>query len=392
MRSITLKTATGFSLVELLVAMVIGLITVVVIGQVMAASEAYKRTATTGADAMVNGALALYTVERDAKSAGFGMTTVMGALGCEIRAKFAGNPTATFTLTPISITNGADGAPDAIRILASAKDGITLPTRITVDHPATAANFFVGSDVGIQVGDLMIAVPATPSASNWCSVFQVTNTGGGSGGGQGQGQGQGQNQVLHNSGQSEWNQPGGQTIFPTTGYSKDDYLINLGQMLDHTYDINTGNLRLAEFNSATGTSSSQDIYPQIVQMQAVYGKDTNNDCLVDAWNDTQPSTPAEWQQIRAVRVALVARSQIIEKTAVTLSEADVAAAQQCNTAAPNPALVCWRPDPANASSGVAIKLDADTNWQRYRYRTFETTIPIRNLVWLQKTGNPACEI
>ena len=383
------RKSTGLSLVELLVAMAVGLIVVIVIGQLVSASEGQKRTATSGADAMVNGALALYTIERDAKSAGYGMTTNMSSMGCEIRQKFGNNAVATLTLSPVTITNGDDGAPDTLRFLASNKNGVALPTRITVDHPKTAANFFVESDLGIQIGDLMIAVPETPSEDNWCSIFQTTGLGGS---GQGQGQGQGQNQVLHNSGQSNWNQAGGQTIFPDDGYPAGSYLINLGQLLDHTYEIGNNNLRLTEFNSTTGVASpTQELFPQIVQLQAVYGKDTNNDCLVDAWNATQPATAPEWQQIRAIRMVLVARSQIAEKENVTLSEADVSSAK-CNTDTPNPNLVCWRPDPASTSSGVQIKLDDTADWQRYRYRVFETTVPIRNLIWLQKTGNPACAL
>ncbi|HEX5804603.1 MAG TPA: PilW family protein [Azospira sp.] len=379
----------GFTLVELLVAMVIGLITVVVIGQVMAVAEGRKRATTTAADTTVSSALALYTVERDLKSAGYGLTTVLSALGCDIRMKFGSGPLRTFTLSPISIVDGAAGAPDSIRVLAADKNGISLPTRVTVDHPATAANFFVESDVGIQDGDLMIAVPELPSASNWCSLFEVTNTGGGGGGGGGQGQ----NQVLHDPGHSDWNHPGGQNIFPASGYPAGSYLVNLGRFLDHTYELSGNNLRLTEFDPAGGAATAQEIFAQIVQMQAVYGKDSDNDCLVDTWNATQPTSAAQWQQIRAVRVALVARSRVAEKDEVTLDEADVPAAGKCDAATPNPGVVCWRPDPVNAASGVAIRLDATaSDWQRYRYRVFESTIPLRNLVWLQKTGNPACAL
>ncbi|MBI2306585.1 MAG: PilW family protein [Rhodocyclales bacterium] len=378
------RRSSGFSLVELLVAMFVGLITVVVVGQVMAVSEERKRSVTSGSDTTVNGALALYTVERDVKSSGYGLTTVIGVLGCEIRMKYGGSPTQTLTLSPLMITDGVDGAPDKIRVLASDKDGISLPTRVTADHAKSAANFFVESDVGIQKDDLMVAVPELPSATNWCSLFQVTKDESGGGGGGGQGQ----NQVLHSPGQSEWNHPGGQAIFPDTGYPENSYLVNLGRLLDHTYDINGNNLRLKQ-----GAAPAQDIFSQIVQMQAVYGKDTNNDCTVDTWEVTQPTTPAQWQQLRAVRVALVARSQIAEKDIVTLNEADLAGAGKCNTASPNPAVVCWRPNPGSVTGGVAIKLDmTGTDWQRYRYRVFESTIPVRNLVWLQKTGNSACAL
>lgn len=375
----------GFSLVELLVAMLVGLITVIVIGQVMAVSEGRKRATTTAGDTTVGSALALYALERELRSAGYGLTTVLASLGCEIRMKYGNGPLQTLTLTPVSITDGAGGAPDSIRILASDKDGISLPTRVAVDHPASAANFFVESDVGIQDGDLMVAVPEVPSATDWCSLFEVTNTGGGGGG-----QGQGQNQVLHSPGQSDWNHPGGQTLFPADGYPAGSFLINLGRFLDQTYSIVGNSLRQTRFDPAAG-ATARDLFPQVVQMQAVYGKDTDNDCTVDTWEVTQPGNAAQWQQVRAVRVALVARGALAEQDVVTVSESDLPAASRCNTAAPNPAAVCWRPDPASAASGVAIRLDASgADWQRYRYRVFEATVPIRNLIWLQKTGNAAC--
>jgi len=365
------------------------LITVIVVGQVMAVSESRKRTTTSAADTTVNSALAFYFIERDLKSAGYGLTTVLSSLGCDVRMKYGSGPLQIFSLVPASIGDGAAGAPDTVRVLASDKSGISLPTRVTVDHPASAANFFVESDVGIQDGDLMVAVPETPSATDWCSLFAVTNTGGGGGGGGGLGL----NQVLHSPGLSEWNHAGGNSIFPAGGYPAGSYLVNLGRFLDHTYAVSGGKLQLTEADSTTGTGATQELFSQVVQLQAVYGKDTDGDCAVDTWNAVQPASTVQWQQLRAIRMALVARSQIAEKENVTLSEAEVGAGARCDGAAPNPALVCWRPNPDDATSGVAIRLDGTgADWQRYRYRVFENTIPVRNLVWLQKSGNPACAL
>lgn len=385
------KTSAGFSLVEIMVGMTIGLITVLVVSQVMQVAEARKRSSTSGADALVNATLGLYTIERDARNAGYGMTTVRNSLGCEIRASHAGEPR-DFTLVPARITDGAAGAPDQVQFMASNKNGVTLPVRISVDHPKTAANFFVESDLGVQEGDMMIAVPsvmntATPPTT-WCSVFQVTGTGGpggggggGGGGGNGGGGGQGQNQVLHNSGQSDWNQPGN-SIFPNAGYVAGDYVINLGSFLDHTYSItDKGFLRLSDYKMLTGDTDERDLYPNIVQLQAVYGKDTTvpMDNIVDVWNATAPATPAEWRQVIAVRVALVARTPTPEPGVVTLD--GNAPASTCNSATPHPAAVCWRPDPNG--NGVTINVNSTPNWQRYRFRVLETTVPLRNTIWQQ---------
>ena len=76
----------GFSLVEVMIALVIGLITVLVVTQVIAMSAAQRQTATSGADATINSALALFTIERDGKNAGYGFSTVRGNLGCQVRS------------------------------------------------------------------------------------------------------------------------------------------------------------------------------------------------------------------------------------------------------------------------------------------------------------------
>lgn len=393
----------GFTIVELLIGMLIGIITAMVIGQVMSVAEGQKRTATSGSDTQVNGALALYTIERDAKNSGYGMTTVAtGGVGCEVHMKNSASPPTppltynSFTLVPVMITDGASGAPDTLRFVASSKNGITLPTRVSIDHPDTAANFFVDSDVGIQEGDLMIAVPATGcSGTKWATVFQVTNDpnpggGGGGGGGNDNGGAQGQNKVIHNSGQSVWNQPGGQTIFPSGGYTAGDYLINLGTMLDHTYSISGNNLRLRDFSMATNTGTDRDLYPHVVQMQAVYGKDDGggggaaDDGIIDTWNATSPAANdgPGWRRIRAIRVALVTRSPILEKETVTTDGA--ADATTCDSATPSPTSLCWKPDPTGHGVKINVNINnANPNWQRYRYRVFETTIPLRNVIWKQ---------
>ena len=152
--------------------------------------------------------------------AGYGLTMGAGALGCEIRAQKNGADF-IWSLAPILITNGANGAPDAVNVMMSTKP-YTVPVLVAEDHPRTAANFFVQSALGVVEGDLLIAVPKTVDADNWCSVINATKDGGN---GNGNGQGQGHNQVLHNSGNDgPWNQPGGHTIFPVAGYPAGSHL------------------------------------------------------------------------------------------------------------------------------------------------------------------------
>ncbi|WP_306567439.1 PilW family protein [Aquabacterium sp.] len=371
----------GFTLIELLVAMLLGLVTVIVVAQVMLMAESRKRTATSGSDATTTGAMALYTMERDARNAGFGMTTNAGALGCEIKAKHGSNATQTYVLAPIVITQGSSGAPDTITFTASTKEGVPLPTKVTVDHPSTAANFFVQSALGITEGDLMIAVPTTPSSTNWCSVFQVTNDTA-PGGGNSQGGGQGQNQVLHNSGLSSWNQAGGQTIFPTAGYPAGSTLINLGAMSRRTYSIVSNGLQLTWLNTTDGSSQTRDLYPQVIQLQAEYGTDTDladNNVRVTNWTTTTPAANdnAGWQAIKAVRVAVVARSNVYEKDVVTATGTGTT---YSTCRASSPRAVCWA---GGAINNLNTNNPGTDDWQHYRYRVYEAVLPIRNVIWQQ---------
>ena len=60
----------GLSLVEVMVALVVGLITVLVVAQVFSAFEGDKRTTMGASDAQTGGALALYTLRRQLVAAG----------------------------------------------------------------------------------------------------------------------------------------------------------------------------------------------------------------------------------------------------------------------------------------------------------------------------------
>ncbi|MGI4936556.1 MAG: PilW family protein, partial [Janthinobacterium lividum] len=344
-----MKTKAGFSLVELMVGMTIGLLTVLVVVNVLGVADARRRTTTNGADAVTNAQLALYTVERDGKSAGYGLATVRSALGCDLHIsyKLAQRP-GSHALAPVQITDGPGGSADTLAFLNNLPGDVAQSTRIMLAHPLNDTGFFVQSDLAARTGDLMLAVPRDPfdpaRAPTWCTSFAVTDVVAGA------------NRFMHD-GVSDWNMPVTSSIMPPAGYLAGDYLINLGRLRQRIYDINEASLRLRELDlagipiasGATASSAAgSGMYANIVQLQAVYGKDTNNDGVVDAWNATAPLGPA-WQQVIALRVALVARSQKREPELVT---ADGAAT--CADPVPPPAALCWHPDPAAPAQKIDV--------------------------------------
>src|SRR5262249_28233143 len=116
--------ARGFSMVELMVAMVIGLIGIIIILQVFEVSEGIKRTTTSGGDAQQNGAIAMFVLEHDVRNSGMSFNDRAWA-GCNV-VGYDNNmtppdfpkPPATMLLVPVRIASGIGTyAPDEITMI-----------------------------------------------------------------------------------------------------------------------------------------------------------------------------------------------------------------------------------------------------------------------------------
>lgn len=363
----------GFSLVEIMVGVAIGLLGVLIIMQVSVVFEGQKRTTTTGADAQTNGVTALYTVERDVRRAGYGLS-VPGALGCKVKRYYDTAAIDDLSLAPAVITNGASGAPDSIRILSSSKASWSLPSRITVEHPATATNIFLNTTLGMEEGDLLVAY----EPGN-CTLMQATGIPNG-------------NVQVHHQNTSKWNPPGGSNIFPAGGYSVGAQVLNLGALIDHTYSLDnkSSDLKLTEFSSTTNTSTTRAITSDIVNMQAEYGFDKRagvqaspivsddgwSATMIDADGNGITGDAGDIERMVAVRMAVVARSPLMEKpNASGVCDITIETAVAGRTVN--------KPTWAGGDIDVSKNPDgtANVNWKCYRYKTFENTIPLRNLLW-----------
>jgi type IV pilus assembly protein PilW len=351
-----------------MIGVVIGLLASLAVTHVLVNSEGQKRTATSGSDAQVNGALALNMLQRALQPAGYGFATTPSVLGCTVTAVFGGAAVTGFpaTLAPLVITDGASGAPDTIRILASGKSSYSVPLRI-VAPGNTATNYPVGSVRGIAAGDLVIATNAISSAPTVpCRVLQVTAN-------------PGSVPEVVNGASSDWNAgPPAAGVFPDGGS-----LINMGKPLDVTYAVTAGALTMKGLTLDATTSEPSytdptEVFPGVVQLQAFYGKDTNADGNVDTWDNVTPTVPDDWKKVIAVRIAVVARNSQYEKEDVTHANiawdvgnaGTVAGSASCTTAS------------GAASRCVTIKIDnLGDDWKRYRYRLFETIVPLRNMLW-----------
>jgi type IV pilus assembly protein PilW len=177
----------------------------------------------------------------------------------------------------------------------------------------------------------------------------------------------------------------GTSVTVTTGVARviGDILFNLGQVPKvAAYAIRRGNLTACDYiandcgNAANNGSAAVwvPIANNIVSLRAQYGRDTTAtmDGIVDVYDQTTPpaatlATGCNWARISAVRLALVARSAQFEKTAVT-----TAAPVWDGSSADNPA----------GSAASPVDLSGNASWQNYRYKVFQTVVPIRNISWM----------
>lgn len=375
MNANSLRAQRGFSLIELMVGVVIGLLTVLVITQVMTLVEGKRRTVSMGSDAQVNAALALFTMQRDLQQSGYGAIASPDALGCTVKYQFGGSGTAgSFTLAPAVITAGASAtAPDSISLVQANITGFSAPILLTGAHTSTDNHFTVSSSLGAAAGNLMIAAPATWDAANWCTLFSVTNDTSAAA------------TTLSNmnvphvagtSGTAQWNQNG---LLPSAGYASGSYLLNMGAMVQRTYSVSaTGNLQVTEVSAADGSSTTQDLYPQIVNLKVLYGKDSDGDKVIDTYEAASPVTAADWKKVLSVRIALVARSNQYEKELVTTAapQWDLGGAKTVSGVTVTGAATCNGSDQC-----LTLGVSQVTDWQHYRYKVYDTIVPLRNMLW-----------
>lgn len=346
----------GVTLIELMVGLLLGLVVVLVTAQVMSYAEGQKRVTTNGADAQVNGALALYTLQRELQMAGYGLISNLSALGCPVHANHTAGGAFTWPLVPVVINAGANGAPDSLTVISSSR-AYAVPATLSVDHPITADRFTVRSAIGVSAGDMVIAVPAAYTAAQWCGAYMVTQLAN-------------SNQVVH-GGTSAWNS--GAQVAPAAGYFSGDLLVNAGQMVNRTFSVSADyNLQQQSLNLTSGAMDAQDLFPQIVSLRALYGKDTDGDNVVDTYDNNTPTTNAGWRQVMAVRVALVARSGAYQKDEVTQASPlwDVGKVGTITGAA-----AC------GDSKCLTLKIDSVADWKHYRYAVYDVTVPLRNVIW-----------
>jgi type IV pilus assembly protein PilW len=369
----------GFSLVELMVGIGVGLLSTVVIATILSNSERQKRASSSGNDAQIAGSLALNELDRSIKDAGYGLTTDIGTMGCTLQARFdagtavAGAPA---NLRPVLITTDKDGKPSTITLMRSTAPGFSLPAKVkaplfdpTVASGSTKDTLVVSSTLGIAENDLLAVV--TPpddlvTKVGSCTVFQASKLAANL-------------RDIQRVADTPWNGTG--DLAPATA---DQYIVNLGALEVQTYTVEPQlnskgvatsqyQLTLTRFVLRDRATTTQVIQTGVVDLKAFYGRDSDGDGVVDLYDTTTPTTAQGWSQVRSVRLAVLARSEQFEKEEVTATEPlwNVGAAVKVDGS-------------IDCGSSKCIKMNpkaGDDSWKHYRYKLFDLISPLRNQLW-----------
>lgn len=456
----------GFSMIEILIGMTIGLIVILVIMQTMSLFEGQRKSSSGAANMQSNGLAALYSLEQDTRLAGYGLIVNyqgIGDLPCT-KINGYGAPAGVFDAIPISLDTS--GVSDTITISRmdttrgglitggkiakissviatqadlTAASGIMLdstPGMFNLAGASETVGFYPPSSVNTSdfsykvvptVADTVLISFASGVPAATAKVCTLLKVGG---------------LVSAQSYVAEVTNVAGTPYFGTIllGVSAVSAVVNGVRVADNIASavipggtisavipawtklsfVATSNVGLntataptftaypagsavmhnlgpdptltrttfavnaaGQFTKSVNGNAADPVADNIVSMQAQYGIATAGTQAINCWvdptanNPASPTclagdtanwtpaglqaTPANIKRIKAIRVAIVARNNIREK------------AKNGVCTATSTAPISWL-------NGPAINLTANPEWQCYRYKVYQTIIPLHNVI------------
>ncbi|WP_332877026.1 PilW family protein [Massilia sp. S19_KUP03_FR1] len=379
--------AGGFSVVELMVSVVIGLLALMFATRMITGGEKTKQAALGGSDAMQNGMLAMFSITGDVAQSGFGLNDPLLA-GCDTTMADKGgdgyhlapSKRGTVTITPLSpvIIESNGEKPDVISLYSGASVTGTPSVRLRMPFTGGTSVAIAGEPYGFADNDVIVIAPE--QAGTKCSLVQLSEKplpGA-------------PNPVLRfeSGGGRRFNSGAAVNNFPLQSR-----VFNIGpakNLTFHTWSVKDGFLQLSATDLAGSEKAGSTVADNIVSIKAQYGFDTRTEAkflpqdgikvnvwsstMIDADGNGEAGSPVDFQRIAAVRVAVVARSKAPERPepgqacAATPNQIEVFKTKQSD------------------DTYTSVKLDVavvgdTTGWKCYRYRTFETIVPVRNSAW-----------
>lgn len=373
----------GVTLIELLVSMVIALVLTMAVTSIVIVGESHKRTTTSTNDTSQSGAYAMVVIDRALRSAGSGFVQAAnrGSFGCRLHVagilpraaafpapfatSFLTGATGTLRVAPVLIAkNQSDAGSDVLVVMRGNGAAGDVPRRLTDVSSTTTLR--LDSALGFAANDVALV---SQSGVDHCLFTQVASSTG--------------SVVTLNQSGTYYTAGSGSATLESLTSSTSTYVSLLG-------NASAGNIQFQLFGvGANRTLFSYDLMQgdgdaslaladSVVELHALYGLDTNEDGILDAWAGpsdtgydiaTVMATPATIKRIVAVRVALILRNTNYEKEMVTAHELPYF---QGVTNAAGTSLA--------GKLTLAATATTESEARHFRYRVIESTIPLRNML------------
>jgi type IV pilus assembly protein PilW len=399
----------GFSLIELLVAMAIGLIVTLAITSVLIRGESAKRNSTSVNDLNQSGAYAAYVLDRVIRSAGSGFSqswpTTYGCLLSVAQGGTAILPTTIpttstfkrvtqpFRLAPVIIGKGlADSSAGAgdrgdVLVVMGGTAGFSEFEQTVSPGSVSAASMTIQNALGYRTNDLVLL--ADPAVAGGCMMQQVAPAGPASSpsatlpfGGTTNGA-----TTTYYGGSATYVATTSSPV-PVTAFGGSTIALQMGNAANNPprlelYGVGP-NRALMSYDLMRPSAPDTPIADGVLEMRALYGISSTAtpgntvDTWVDATGDYAASvltngsaaSQKNLRRILAVRVGLILRTSLQER----------------------PPRYVGDPDGYQLPAGTVLTLFGDlggalpqtrtltTGELNYRYRIVESTIPLRNVL------------
>ncbi len=388
----------GMTLIELMVALAVGLGVTLAVTTLLIASENQKRTTTSTNDAEQTGSYVFHALDGLLRGAGSGLAESAypspdaGVLGCKLNAgailprtavfpapfgaSFLPGATANLRVAPLLIAQNQspDGLSDVLVVMGGSGAAGGVSRQVTVAGSSTSV--ILDNAVGFVQNDLFLV---SQNGTTDCLLEQVSANPSSS--------------TLTLATGLPYYTGGTTTTLSTLSSSTASYVTPLGNAAannlqfeligvdaNHTlwsYDL-LQNQNLVQTPGSGDTA--QAIADGVYQIHAIYGIDSNGDGVQDTWaapgtgnngydiNSVMISEPT-MRKIVSVRVALVLRGQYYDKKVVSPAT-----------------LTLFSGLPNGGGNTFQETVNVSVTDQHYRYRVFEFTVPLRNMILL--AGGP----
>ena len=279
----------GVGLIEIMIAMVLGLLLLNGVIQIFIANKQSYRTSEELGRMQENTRYATYILAKDIRKAGY-----WGCVSSSPVNHLNADPDVDFSGYAIEGTEGASNTPDTIILRGAYSSGIRV---VSPWMPNASGTLKLSTGNGLAKGDIIIVSDCTSS-----DVIQISGPNADTPDQTGS--------INHNIGAAIT--PGNATQALSKEYHGDS---SISKAMQITYSIQTGASGNPALFKKINTDAAEEIVEGIESLQVQYGRDTDSDGVANLYTTADNITGVQWEDVVSIRLGLLIRT--IEEVAPT---------------------------------------------------------------------------